>query len=216
MKKIAVIDYGMGNLRSVAKALEHAAGKSARVTVTSSHKEVTQADHVVFPGQGAARDCMHQLEHHSLLEVVNEAWLSKPFLGICMGLQVLFDFSEENGGTACLGLIPGHVEAFGCNMRNSHTGTSLKVPHMGWNLVKQQQPHPLWQGIDDGARFYFVHSYYAASKSNDVVCGVTEYGISFTSAIAINNAFACQFHPEKSSKDGLRLLKNFIDWDGGL
>lgn len=216
MKKIAIIDYGMGNLRSVAKALEHVTDKSVRVIITSNKTEVASADHIVFPGQGAARDCMAKLEEHHLHQVVLDAWENKPFLGICMGLQVLFDSSEENEGTPCLGLIPGQVKAFDHNMLNAEKKGRLKIPHMGWNHVKQCKAHPLWQGIEDNARFYFVHSFYVAPKDKSTVCGKTKYGPVFTSAVTQNNFFACQFHPEKSAKDGLQLLKNFVDWDGSI
>lgn len=214
MKKIAIIDYGMGNLRSVAKALEHVTDKSVRTIITSDKADVASADHIVFPGQGAARDCMARLEEHHLRQVVQDAWKNKPFLGICMGLQILFESSEENEETPCLALIPGQVNAFDHNMRAAGKEERLKVPHMGWNHVKQSQAHPLWQDIDDNARFYFVHSFYVTPADKNIVCGETKYGHIFTSAVAQNNFFACQFHPEKSAKDGLQLLKNFVDWDG--
>ena len=199
--KIAIIKYNAGNVVSVKNALNRIGVTSI---LTDTPAEIMSADKVIFPGVGEATSAMKYLKSKNLDQVIKN--LTQPVLGICLGMQLMCNFSEENE-TKCLGIFDINVKKF---------PDTQKVPHMGWNLVKQQQPHPLWQGIDDGARFYFVHSYYAASKSNDVVCGVTEYGISFTSAIAINNAFACQFHPEKSSKDGLRLLKNFIDWDGGL
>jgi glutamine amidotransferase len=209
---IAVIDYGMGNLRSVSKALEHVAG-NADVIVTDKRELIEQADRVVVPGQGAARDCMAALHQHGLIDVVREAYTSKPFLGICMGLQVLFRHSQENAGTDCLGLIPGEVRAFANPLIEPDSGETLKVPHMGWNEV-WQTPHPLWEGIDDGARFYFVHSYYVDPSDKNVAIGRCHYGHDFTCAIARDNVFACQFHPEKSAADGLRLLQNFANWDG--
>lgn len=212
MQTIAVIDYGMGNLRSVSKALEHVVGKDARVVVTDDHALVKQADRIVVPGQGAAEDCMQQLSAHGMLDDVKDAYRNKPFLGICMGLQVLFDKSEENQGTPCLGLVPGRVKAFSNPLMEAGTDTPLKVPHMGWNNVVQQ-PHPLWNGIDQGARFYFVHSYYVQPDDASYAVGHSQHGVEFTCAVAKENVFACQFHPEKSAKDGLKLLQNFVRWN---
>ncbi|MBI5329447.1 MAG: imidazole glycerol phosphate synthase subunit HisH [Betaproteobacteria bacterium] len=211
-QRIAVVDYGMGNLHSVAKALEHVA-PDATVLVTDDAQAIAGADRVVFPGQGAAPDCMKEIAAHGLTEVIREAALNKPFLGICMGLQVLFRHSEE-GNTPCLGLMPGEVRRFPAAQMRDPTGAKLKVPHMGWNNVRQTQPHPLWRGIDDGARFYFVHSYYCDPAEAAVTAGQTDYPFAFTSAVARDNLFACQFHPEKSAEAGLQLLKNFITWDG--
>ncbi|MDX1335995.1 MAG: imidazole glycerol phosphate synthase subunit HisH [Gammaproteobacteria bacterium] len=214
MKTVAVIDYGMGNLRSVAKALEHVVPDGVRVDVTSDAEKVFAADRVVFPGQGAARDCMHELRAHGLDEVVREVSMQKPFLGICMGMQVLVDFSEENEGTDCLGVYPGKVRAFSKQLKDSQTGMNLKIPHMGWNQVHQTREHPLWSGIDQDSRFYFVHSYYVDPENQELVAGVTDYGHQFTSVIARDNVFAIQAHPEKSAAAGLQLLKNFTRWNG--
>jgi imidazole glycerol-phosphate synthase subunit HisH len=208
---IAVIDYGMGNLRSVSKAVEHVARPGDRVCVTDDPDLILSADRVVFPGQGAARDCMAAISEHHLNRAVLEAARTKPFLGICMGLQVLMAFSEENGGTSLLGLLEGDVRRFPSGME--HAGQRLKIPQMGWNQVHQTGDHPLWQGIPQASRFYFVHSYYVAPKAPDLVAGTTEYGVSFTSAVARDNLFATQFHPEKSAAAGLRLLENFVRWD---
>jgi glutamine amidotransferase len=213
MQSIAVIDYGMGNLRSVVKALEHVAGRNYRVELTSDPARVLQAHRVVFPGQGAAGDCMRAIDEYGLRETIVEAATSRPFLGICMGMQVLIEHSEENRGTDCLGIYPGRARYFGDHHRNSD-GEKLKVPHMGWNNVYQRIPHPLWKGIDDGERFYFVHSYYLDSTDKNLVVGECEYGYSFTCAIARDNVFAMQCHPEKSAEAGLQILSNFIKWDG--
>ena len=211
MTSIAIIDYGMGNLRSVAKALEHVA-PSARVIVTQDRGDILRADRVVFPGQGSIRDCMRELAHWNLVEVVREAALDKPFLGLCLGPQALLEFSEENGGVECLGALPGRVIWFG-ELHDPATGERLKVPHMGWNQVRQQGDHPLWRGIAQDSRFYFVHSYYLRPADPALVAGRTDYGFEFASAIARDNIFAVQFHPEKSAQAGLRLLANFVDWN---
>lgn len=213
MQTIAVIDYSMGNLRSVTKALEHVAETRLKVVLTSSPQEVLSADRVVFPGQGAARDCMLAIDEHELRETIIDAARSKPFLGICMGLQVLVQHSEENGGTDCLGLFPGEVRYFGDHLADA-SGARLKVPHMGWNQVRQTRPHPLWNGIADNSRFYFVHSYYLQTEAPDLEVGHCEYGKQFSCAIAQDNVFALQCHPEKSADSGLQLLKNFVEWDG--
>jgi glutamine amidotransferase len=194
MATVVVVDYGMGNLRSVAKAIEHVA-PGERVLVTSSAADIAAADRVVVPGQGAMPDCMRELAARGLTDAVVRAARSQPFLGICVGLQMLFGHAEE--GEAMSG----------------PDGSRLKVPHMGWNEVFQAGPHPLWAGIDDGSRFYFVHSYYVAPASADLIAGSTNYGIPFTSAVARDNIFAVQFHPEKSARDGLALLANFMRWN---
>ena len=208
---VAVIDYGMGNLRSVTKALEHVT--TAPVRLTSDPEQIAAAERVVFPGQGAARDCMRAIDDHGLRDSIVAAAREKPFLGICMGMQVLVEHSEENGGTDCLGLFPGAVRYFGDELRDNN-GQRLKVPHMGWNTVHQTRAHPLWAGIDNGSRFYFVHSYYLETESPDLEIGHCHYGRGFTCAIARDNVFALQCHPEKSADAGLRLLENFVNWNG--
>lgn len=213
MSRIAVVDYGMGNLRSVAKALEHVA-PGQQVVVTGVAADIADADRVVFPGQGAARDCMAQLRERDLIDPVRQAAAEKPFLGICMGLQVLMTHSRENGGVDGMGLFAGEVEFFGDSIAREENGGLLKIPHMGWNAVGQVQEHPLWHGIEDNSRFYFVHSYYVVPQDDNIVAGRTHYGIDFVSAIASGHVFAVQCHPEKSATDGLRLLKNFAAWNG--
>jgi len=208
--RIAVIDYGMGNLRSVAKAIEHVA-VGAEVRVTDDHQYIAAADRVVFPGQGAARDCMAAIGDHHLNKAILDASRNKPFLGICMGLQVLMQFSEENGGTQLLGLFQGKVRRFD-GIARGENGLPLKIPHMGWSSVDQRKAHPLWDGIPDGSRFYFVHSYRVVPEDPSLVTATTDYGVRFTSAIGRENLFACQFHPEKSADVGLRLLRNFVNW----
>ncbi|MDR2164174.1 MAG: imidazole glycerol phosphate synthase subunit HisH [Zoogloeaceae bacterium] len=207
--QIAVVDYGMGNLRSVAQALIQVAG-TKRVAVTADAAEIAAAERIVFPGQGAMPDCMAELSARGLKEAVLAAARAKPFLGICIGLQCLFARSEE-GDTPGLGVFAGDVRRFPETRMRLPDGTRLKVPHMGWNRVAQT-PHPLWRDIEDGARFYFVHSYYALPEETALTLGATDYGLSFTSAAGRTNIFAVQFHPEKSARDGLRLLKNFVDW----
>lgn len=209
MSTVAVLDYGSSNLRSVAKALEHVAGKSRRIVVTADANTIRAAERLVFPGQGAIGQCMKRLHETGLAEIICETLGEKPFLGICLGLQSLMTDSEEDGGQAGLGLIPGHVRRFA----TPPVASRMKIPHMGWNQVWQQQPHPLWTGIDDGARFYFVHSYYVTPEAKQDIAGSCEYITEFTAAIAHNNLFATQFHPEKSQKDGLKLLENFIGWN---
>jgi len=213
MTSIAVIDYGMGNLRSVCKALEHVAPK-ATVRLVTDASALAGADKVVFPGQGAIRACVTAIDQHGLREGLMAALRDKPFLGICLGLQALYESSEEGGGTDALGIIPGHVRRFPAEKMVDADGVRLKVPHMGWSRVRQQRPHPLWQGIADDARFYFVHSYYADTDQADWITGTTEYGVRFTSAAGRENIFAVQFHPEKSQHAGLKLLENFVNWDG--
>jgi glutamine amidotransferase len=210
MTEIAVVDYGMGNLRSVAKAIEHVA-PHASVLVTSDPDVVLRAERVVFPGQGAMRDCMREMDARGLREAVVAAAHDKPFLGICIGLQMLFDHSEE-GDTKGLGLIPGRVRRFPPGEMHDAAGNRLKVPHMGWSEVHQSGAHPLWDGIPDGSRFYFVHSYFAEPARPEVIAACSIYPFAFTCAAARGNIFAVQFHPEKSQSVGLRLLANFTVW----
>ncbi|MCL4185900.1 MAG: imidazole glycerol phosphate synthase subunit HisH [Burkholderiaceae bacterium] len=207
---IAVVDYGMGNLRSVAKALEHVAPK-ARVTIAGRAAEVDAADRVVFPGQGAMPDCMRFLDAAGLRDAVLRAARGKPLFGVCVGEQMLFERSEE-GDTPGLGVLPGRVLRFAPAAMHAPDGARLKVPHMGWNRVFQAGAHPLWAGVPDGAYFYFVHSFHAAPAQRELSVGQTDYGLRFTSAVARDNIFATQFHPEKSAANGLRLYENFIRW----
>jgi glutamine amidotransferase len=207
---IAVIDYGMGNLRSVSKAIEHVA-PGRKVVVTSNPDEVAAAGRVVFPGQGAMPDCMREMESRGLRPALIEAARSKPFRGICIGLQMLFEHSEE-GDTPGLGLLPGVVRRFPQARMVGAKGEKLKVPHMGWNEVEQAIKHPLWAGIADRSRFYFVHSYYPEPADGAIVAGWSAYPFRFACAAARGNLFAVQFHPEKSHTAGLQLLANFVAW----
>lgn len=209
---VAVIDYGMGNLHSAAKALEHVA-PDARVVVTHDAETILSADRVVFPGVGAIRDCVGEILRLGLDAVVREAAQSKPLLGICVGMQSMMTHSQENGGVDCLDLFPGEVKFFGDNLKDA-AGEKLKVPHMGWNQVQQVRAHPLWHDIPDQSRFYFVHSYYVTVADDALITGRGEYGVPFVATLGRDNVFAVQFHPEKSQKSGLQLLKNFMEWDG--
>jgi glutamine amidotransferase len=200
--KIAVVDYGMGNLRSVSKALERVA-PAVEVLVTSDAGAIRAAERVVVPGQGAMPDCMRQLDASGARDAVVEAAGSKPFLGICIGLQMLFEHGQE-GDTPGLGLLAGDVPRF--------AQTGLKIPHMGWNEVFQERAHALWEGIADRSRFYFVHSYYPQPAEPALTAATCDYGTRFTCAVARDNIFAVQFHPEKSQHSGLRLLSNFVQW----
>ena len=204
--RIAVVDYGMGNLRSVSKALEHVAPQ-AEVRVTGDAAAIRAAERVVVPGQGALPDCMRNLGGGGAREAVLEALGEKPYLGICLGLQMLFDHGDE-GDTPGLGVLHGNVPRFA----QCYEGRGLKIPHMGWNEVIQEKPHALWGGIPDRSRFYFVHSYYAAPSEAGVTAARAVYGAPFTCAIARDNIFAVQFHPEKSQAAGLQLLSNFVRW----
>ncbi len=208
MSDIAVIDYGMGNLRSVAKALETIAPQQS-ICVTADPQKIRAADRIVFPGVGAIRDCMAEVQRLDLLPVLTEVAQTKPFLGICLGMQALLEHSEENNGIAGIGLFAGNVRYF-----DDAAKAGLKVPHMGWNQVRQSQNHPLWQDIDDNSRFYFVHSYYVAPSNPADIAGESNYPEAFAAALARDNVFAVQFHPEKSQHAGLQLLKNFVQWDG--
>lgn len=210
MTDIAIVDYGMGNLRSVHKAFEHVA-PTARVITTSDPGIVQKAERVVVPGQGAMRNCMQELETRGLHEVVVEAAAHKPFLGICLGLQMLFEESEE-GHVKGLNILSGKVVRFPAAAMTTADGQKLKVPHMGWNQVYQAISHPLWEGIAEDARFYFVHSYYVATTDSASIAAHSNYPFSFTCAVAKDNIFAVQFHPEKSQLAGLTLLSNFANW----
>ena len=215
-KTIAIVDYGMGNLRSVYQALHHVAPDD-NVLIAHTPEEIRSATRVVLPGQGAMPDCMKHLEESGLLEALLEASKSKPLLGVCVGEQMLFDKSAEvrpNQGhrTSCLGLIPGEVHRFDLAGQKQADGSAYKVPHMGWNQVRQDCQHPLWAGIPDFCSFYFVHSYYVVPQRKEDSAGSTEYGNWFTSAVARDNIFATQFHPEKSAEYGLKLYQNFVSW----
>ncbi|MBI3899990.1 MAG: imidazole glycerol phosphate synthase subunit HisH [Gammaproteobacteria bacterium] len=235
MTNVAIIDYGMGNLRSVGKAAEYmsfppyvrwllrkplpeklvsavrcVAPRKARVRIVNTAEGIRKADRIIFPGQGAIGSCMRALDEAGLRAAVTEALRSKPFLGICLGLQALYESSEEDGGTPGLAALRGCVRRFD----PPAVGTRFKVPHMGWNQVRQERPHSLWRGIAQDTRFYFVHSFYAESADVTDVAGSTDYGHRFTSAATRENIFAVQFHPEKSQQAGLQLLANFIAWDG--
>lgn len=209
---VAVIDYGMGNLHSVAKALE-LVGDGVQVQVTSDAAVILAADRVILPGVGAIRDCVGEIKRLGFDEVVAKVVASgKPLLGICVGLQAMMDHSEENNGVDCLGILAGKVKFFGKGLVGS-AGEKLKVPHMGWNQVTHSA-HPLWAGIEQGSRFYFVHSYYVEAANKAQIAGTCDYPNTFSAALAQDNIFAVQFHPEKSSTAGLALLRNFLTWDG--
>ena len=216
MNKIAVIDYGMGNLHSVAKALEHVGrelGGQVEVVVTADAKVIADSDRVIFPGVGAIRDCMGEILRLDVDRIVKDAIRSKPVLAICVGMQALMNSSEESGGVECLGFLDGEVRYFGDDLRDVD-GKRLKVPHVGWNQVSQTIDHPLWKDVPDNSRFYFVHSYYVQTQQQATVTGTTNYGNDFAATLADNNIFATQFHPEKSQTFGLILLRNFLLWDG--
>ncbi|HUQ75315.1 MAG TPA: imidazole glycerol phosphate synthase subunit HisH [Burkholderiales bacterium] len=204
--RIAVVDYGMGNLRSVSKALEHVAPE-AEVLVTADPALIRSAERVVVPGQGALPDCMRSLAASGARDAVLESLKTKPYLGVCLGLQMLFEHGDE-GDTPGLSLLQGNVPRFA----EAGAMRGLKVPHMGWNEVRQEKPHPLWAGISDGSRFYFVHSYYPAPADGTLTAATCVYGSPFTCAVARDNIFAVQFHPEKSQSAGLQLLSNFVRW----
>jgi imidazole glycerol-phosphate synthase subunit HisH len=213
-RTVAVVDYGMGNLRSVSQAVAHAALASddVEVVVTAHPEEVALAERVVLPGQGAMRDCMHELARSGLQQAVLEALRTKPVMGVCVGMQMLLDHSEEQD-TPGLGVVPGRVMRFRLEGRTQPDGSRYKVPQMGWNRVQQAQSHPIWSGVPDGAWFDFVQSDYAQPRDARHSAGLTDYGQSFTSAVARDNIFATQFHPEKSAADGLMLYRNFLHWN---
>lgn len=207
-KLVTVVDYGMGNLRSVAKAADQVAPPQTRICISDKLEDIENADAVIFPGQGAAKACMQALQTSGIEHAITQAASEKPFLGICMGLQVLMSTSSENQGVDCLNLLKGQVNAFDLSEY-----PELKIPHMGWNQIHQTQAHPLWHQIPQDSRFYFVHSYYIEPEDTSIVAGTTTHGTTFTSAIAHKNLFAIQAHPEKSAQAGLQLFKNFLNWN---
>ena len=208
---VAIIDYGMGNLHSVASALAHISPES-HIHISADRQTIINADRVVFPGVGAMGDCMAEIRRLGFDKLMAEITASgKPVLAICVGMQALLEHSEENNGVDGIGLLPGRARFFGNDLVDQQ-GQRLKVPHMGWNQVEQTIDHPLWQGIDNHSRFYFVHSYYIESSRD--IAGRSDYGCPFTAAISRDNIFATQFHPEKSHTAGLQLLSNFIQWHG--
>jgi glutamine amidotransferase len=215
MNKIVVVDYGMGNVRSVAQAFR-AVAPEAQIVISGDIADIRSADRLVLPGQGAMPDCMGCLQESGLQEALLQAAREKPLFGVCVGEQMLFDVSAE-GNTPCLGLLPGKVVRFDLSGQLQEDGSRYKVPQMGWNRVRQVQTqiqaHPLWNGIADDSYFYFVHSYYVQPEQAQDVVGTTEYGQVFTSAVARENIFATQFHPEKSAAAGLQLYKNFVHWN---
>jgi imidazole glycerol-phosphate synthase subunit HisH len=211
-KTVAIVDYGMGNLRSVSQAVLHVAkGSGFEVIITSQPEEVLRAERVVLPGQGAMPDCMRELRESGLLQAVLHAAAHKPLMGVCVGMQMLLSRSEE-GPTDCLGLFAGDVRRFQLESRMQADGSRYKVPQMGWNQVIQVQPHPVWADIPDNAYFYFVHSFYAQPCEAHHSVGESNYGSRFTCALARDNIFATQFHPEKSAGHGLALYRNFLHW----
>jgi glutamine amidotransferase len=218
---VAVADFGTGNLRSVHKAIERVAGRRTRVRVTGKRSELERADRVVWPGQGAIGTCLRAIDTLGLRDAFQNLMDSKPLFGICLGLQAMYEYSEEGGGVECMGVLKGSVRHFqsahgGETGSNPATGPRLKIPHMGWNNVNQTRPHPLWRGIQQGQRFYFVHSYYIQSGEPAQEFATADYGARFTSAGGKDNYFGVQFHPEKSQHAGLQLIKNFVEWDGSV
>ena len=206
--KVALLDYGMGNLHSASKALS---AVGAEVSITNDPKVVSAADKIFFPGVGAMRDCIAGMHEAGIDEVIRQSIFNKPVMAICVGMQALFEQSAENGGTKCLGILEGSVEAFIPDWKDAQ-GATIKVPHMGWNTINTMDfTHPLWHGIEDNAHFYFVHSYYCAPVDSSQVAAVCDYGQPFCASILQDNLFATQFHPEKSQKNGSRLLKNFFE-----
>ena len=208
---VAVVDYEMGNLRSVAQAVLHAADGQWDVVIAHQPEQIQQAERVVLPGQGAMRDCMQHLRDSGMMQAVLEAATSKPLFGVCVGMQMLLDCSEE-GNTPSLGLIPGEVRRFQLEGKTQADGSRFKVPQMGWNQVSITQPHPVWNGIADQSWFYFLHSYYAAPRHTQHSVAEADYGGRYAAAIARDNIFATQFHPEKSADTGLALYRNFLHW----
>lgn len=209
MTKIALLDYGMGNLHSASKALT---AVGAEVFITNDPATIARCDKILFPGVGAMRDCMAEMQAVGIDDAVKQAVFKKPVMAICVGMQALFSQSEENNGVKCLDILAGDVKKFDPTWTDS-TGQTIKIPHMGWNTVTGMDlSHPLWQGIGDRTHFYFVHSYYCQPKDNAIVSASCEYGMNFCASVIKDNLFATQFHPEKSHTAGLQLLKNFVDW----
>ncbi len=220
MNRVAIIDYGMGNLHSVASALALVA-PDAHMQITSDPAVIAAADRIVFPGVGAMRDCMGEIRRLGFDQTLkSQVDAGKPVLAICVGMQALLASSEENGGVPCLGVLPGVVKGFSLDAEfqqanaDKTASARLKVPHMGWNQVAQTQAHPLWSNIANHSRFYFVHSFFVQTPSAELIAGTCNHGIEFVAALAHNNLFAVQFHPEKSHEAGLQLLRNFMAWDG--
>ena len=213
--KTVIVDYGMGNLRSVLNSVREAerlAGTGTEIVLSARPEDVAAADKIIFPGQGAMPDCMAALQRSGLGEAVSDGLKNKPFFGICVGAQLLFEHSEE-GDTAGLGWFAGEVKRFSVNVRD-RDGGRLKVPHMGWNTVHQTKPHPLFRDIPQDSRFYFVHSYYFALQNSEIVLATSDYPDSFACIVGRDNVFATQFHTEKSHDAGLLLLRNFLHWNG--
>ena len=213
MEKVVIIDYGMSNLHSVFSALKEVSDGNFDIQISQDLDTIDSADRIVFPGQGAAADCMRQINSLNLVDTIKKAASEKPFLGICMGMQVLLEHSDENGGTECLGLFGGEVNAFAQAYSNAGI-QALKIPHMGWNTIEQTIEHPLWVNIEQNSYFYFVHSYFVNLRDPKQIAGKTDYGIEFSSVLADGKVFAMQCHPEKSADNGLQLLKNFLGWTG--
>jgi glutamine amidotransferase len=209
---VAVIDYGMGNLHSVAKALEQVAPDD-RVVVSAEPEVINNADRLVFPGVGAIRDCMAEIKRLDIDKLLRTAVCEKPVLAVCVGMQALMDFSEENNGVDGIGLFSGKVRFFGNDLEDAD-GNTLKVPHMGWNRVHQKVDHSMWSGVDQDSYYYFVHSYYVEAGDVSQVVAECDYGLTFTAALSRKNLFAVQFHPEKSHVDGLQIYRNFMSWQG--
>lgn len=212
MTKISIIDYGSSNLLSVYKALKFVSNANYEINVTNNRKEILNSDKIVFPGQGAIFDCMKNLKKRNLDHTISELCKSRPFLGICLGLQSLMDYSEEGGGVKCLGMVSGKVERFDRNQITPTKTERFKVPHMGWNTVSFIRDHPITKGLDNHSYFYFVHSFFVNPSDSELTLGETKYIGNFTSILEKDYIFATQFHPEKSAEAGLVLLKNFLNW----
>lgn len=209
MTKVALLDYGMGNLHSAGKAL---ASVGADVSITRDPNVIKAADKILFPGVGAMRDCMAEMQSTGISDAVKDAVFNKPVMAICVGMQALFQHSEENGGVDCLGILGGTVKRFQDSWVDNDS-QPIKIPHMGWNTISGMDlAHPLWQGIEDNTHFYFVHSYYCEPSDTNIVAATCDYGVKFCASVIQDNLFATQFHPEKSHTAGLQVLKNFVTW----